>query len=117
MDRDAYLILIGAGISLASSVIVLILNFALTQIAENRKEKREAAKQHSAEIRSALTSPVIIKPPPRVTLGAKSKSVQRKGILERLSGRRVSSRKVALKKSREKSSRVARMIRHNLDKE
>jgi hypothetical protein len=54
MDRDIYLILIGAGISLASSIVTLILQFLLDRWNENLRAKRAGKERHSKEIRMAL---------------------------------------------------------------
>ena len=54
MDRDIYLILIGAGISLASSIVTLILQFVLGQWSERLHSKREEKQQQSRDIRNAL---------------------------------------------------------------
>jgi hypothetical protein len=54
VDRDVYLILLGAGISLASSIVTLILQFFLGQWGERMRSKREEKQQQSREIRSAL---------------------------------------------------------------
>ncbi len=47
MDRDVYLILIGAGISLASSVVTLVLQFVLGLIGERMRSKREEKREQS----------------------------------------------------------------------
>lgn len=54
MDRDVYLILIGAGISLATSVVTLLLQFLLNQWNERMRTQREQKQQQSREIRAAL---------------------------------------------------------------
>lgn len=54
MDRDVYLILIGAGISLASSIVTMVLQFFLSQWSERIREKREREDRKSKEIRAAL---------------------------------------------------------------
>lgn len=54
MDRDVYLILIGAGISLASSIATLILQFLLSQWSEKLRLRREEKNRQSKEIRATL---------------------------------------------------------------
>ena len=54
MDRDVYLILLGAGISLASSIVTLILQFVLGQWNERMRSKRETQQQQSRDVRNAL---------------------------------------------------------------
>jgi hypothetical protein len=54
VDRDVYLILIGAGISLASSVVTLILQFLLGLISERMHSKREEKREQSRNIRAAI---------------------------------------------------------------
>lgn len=54
MDRDAYLILLGAGISLASSIVTLVLQFLLSQWSEKLRAKREGREWKAKELRAAL---------------------------------------------------------------
>lgn len=54
MDRDVYLILIGAGISVATSIVMLLLQFLLSQWGERLRAKRELKQDRSREIRAAL---------------------------------------------------------------
>lgn len=54
MDRDVYLILVGAGISLTSSVITLLLQFFLGLIQETSKRKREEKERYKKELREEL---------------------------------------------------------------
>ncbi|MBN2117970.1 MAG: hypothetical protein JW730_15440 [Anaerolineales bacterium] len=54
MDRDVYLILLGAGISLASSIVTLVLQFLLGLFNERMRSKREEGRQRLHEIRAAL---------------------------------------------------------------
>lgn len=65
MDRDVYLILVGAGISLVSSLLTLFFQFILGLISENIQSKREEKKRQSKEIREALIDkslPIVISP-------------------------------------------------------
>jgi len=55
MDRDVYLILVGAGISLASSIVTLLLQFFLSSIKENIHRRRNLKIQKSNEVRAKLT--------------------------------------------------------------
>jgi hypothetical protein len=54
MDRDVYLMLIGAGISLGSGAITLLLQFLLGLWKERIKSKQEERELRSVEIRTAL---------------------------------------------------------------
>lgn len=54
MDRDVYLILVGAGISLASSIITLTLQFLFGMIADRIRIQRATKMQNVAEIKSSL---------------------------------------------------------------
>ena len=54
MDRDIYLILIGAGISLASSIITLVMKFILDLIGEKIRSNREEKEQQVRDIRMAI---------------------------------------------------------------
>ena len=60
MDRDVTLILIGAGIALASSIITLILQFYLGQLSERIKVKREEKNQRTRSIREELLRKDVI---------------------------------------------------------
>jgi hypothetical protein len=65
MDRDIYLILIGAGISLASSIVTLLLQFLLNIWNERIRAKREGKEIKMREIRKALldkSEPVRFRP-------------------------------------------------------
>ena len=54
MDRDVYLILIGAGISLASSAVTLLLQFGLGLIRDTIERKREEENRRKEEVRAEL---------------------------------------------------------------
>ncbi|MFZ5910541.1 MAG: hypothetical protein ACOYYU_11040 [Chloroflexota bacterium] len=54
MDREVYLMLVGAGISLGSGVITLLLQFLFGLWKERVKEKQEEKEQRVTEIRTAL---------------------------------------------------------------
>ena len=54
MDHDVYLILVGAGISLASGIATLVLQFLLSQWSENLREQRQRKERRSQEIRAAI---------------------------------------------------------------
>ena len=65
MDRDLYLILIGAGISLASSVVTLALQFVLGLMGERMRSKREEKREQSRTVRAAImdkSMPTTIRP-------------------------------------------------------
>jgi len=57
VDRDVYLILVGAGISLASSVTTIILQFLLGLLTDRIREQRAEKARRASEIRAALTNP------------------------------------------------------------
>ena len=54
MDRGVYLMLVGAGISLGSGVITLVLQFLFGLWKERIKSKQEEKERRTTEIRSAL---------------------------------------------------------------
>lgn len=54
MDRDVYLMLVGAGISLGSGVVTLLLQFLFGLWKERIKSKQEEKEHRVAEIRTAL---------------------------------------------------------------
>ena len=54
MDREVYLMLVGAGISLGSGVITLLLQFLFGLWKEHIKAKQEEKEQRVTEIRTAL---------------------------------------------------------------
>jgi len=54
VDRDVYLILVGAGVSLASTVVTLVFQFILNNIVQKSKDKKELITRRSSEIRAAL---------------------------------------------------------------
>lgn len=66
MDRDVYLILVGAGISLVSSIITLVFQFALSLIKEkiqNRQEEKRIRKQVIVNELTRKDFPIIISKP------------------------------------------------------
>jgi hypothetical protein len=54
MDREVYLMLVGAGISLGSGAITLVLQFLFGLWKERIKSKQEENERRTTEIRSAL---------------------------------------------------------------
>jgi hypothetical protein len=72
MDRDVYLILVGAGISLASSIITLLLQFILGLINERIRRKQEEVMRRKHEITRELTRqdwPIIVSKSERTSGG------------------------------------------------
>ena len=54
MDRDVYLILVGAGVSLASSIATLVFQFVINTIVEKNRGKRALNERRSVDIRASL---------------------------------------------------------------
>lgn len=89
MDRDLFLLLAGAGISLVTTILTLILSYGLNQLSEKKREARSLALKKQDEIHAALTSKevpvgvgggILI---PKVRLEKYSRRLFTKRILER----------------------------------
>lgn len=78
MDRDVYLILIGAGISLASSLVTLLIQFLLGQASDNIRRRKDSQTQRSQSIRSALIAGVS-DPEPQIASASRMQSILKAG--------------------------------------
>lgn len=73
MDRDIFLILIGASISLVSSLVVLIAQFLLNQRADKLKRMRDLEKEEHDSIIASLLKPGIIPNEPPILSSSSGK--------------------------------------------